>query len=99
MSRALVTGGHGFVGSHLAAGLLAAGTAVRVLDRPAPRQADVGGERRSGLELLGIAAAFTRRDGDCACELGEMLAAASVDNGLFMLDRVPFGVSGHHLSV
>ncbi|MFT3862659.1 MAG: NAD-dependent epimerase/dehydratase family protein [Solirubrobacterales bacterium] len=53
-SRALVTGGHGFVGSHLAAGLLAAGSAVRVLDRPGPRQTDVGGPRASGLDLLGI---------------------------------------------
>jgi CDP-glucose 4,6-dehydratase len=47
-SRALVTGGHGFVGSHLAAGLLAAGDAVRVLGRPRPER------RASGVELLGI---------------------------------------------
>jgi CDP-glucose 4,6-dehydratase len=52
--RALVTGGHGFVGSHLAAGLLATGAAVRVLDRPGPRQTDLGGPRASGLDLLGI---------------------------------------------
>jgi len=52
--RALVTGGHGFVGSHLAAGLLRAGVEVRVLDRPAPRQGDLGGPRPSGLGLLGI---------------------------------------------
>ncbi|HXS46615.1 MAG TPA: NAD-dependent epimerase/dehydratase family protein, partial [Solirubrobacterales bacterium] len=44
----------GFVGSHLAHALLRRGDAVRVLDRPAPRLADVGGERRSGLDLLGI---------------------------------------------
>lgn len=55
MTRALVTGGHGFVASHLAKALLQRGDAVRVLDRPAPREADVGGPRRSGLELLGIA--------------------------------------------
>ena len=54
MSRALVSGGHGFVGSHLARALLLRGEAVRVLDRPAPRLADVGGERRSGLDLLEI---------------------------------------------
>jgi CDP-glucose 4,6-dehydratase len=52
--RALVTGGHGFVGSHLAAGLLANGTAVRVLDRPGPRQTDLGGPRASALDVLGI---------------------------------------------
>ena len=52
--RALVTGGHGFVGSHLAAGLLAAGVAVRVLDRPGPRLTDLGGPRRSALDVLGI---------------------------------------------
>ena len=54
MTRALVSGGHGFVGSHLARALLERGSDVRVLDRPAPRIADVGGERRSGLDLLGI---------------------------------------------
>jgi CDP-glucose 4,6-dehydratase len=50
----LVTGAHGFVGSHLALALLERGEPVRVLDRPAPRLADVGGERRSGLDLLDI---------------------------------------------
>jgi len=54
LTRALVSGAHGFVGSHLARALLERGEAVRVLDRPAPRLADVGGERRSGLDLLGI---------------------------------------------
>jgi len=54
VSRVLVSGAHGFVGSHLAHALLRRGDAVRVLDRPAPRLADVGGERRSGLDLLGI---------------------------------------------
>jgi CDP-glucose 4,6-dehydratase len=52
--RALVSGAHGFVGSHLARALVELGDAVRVLDRPAPRFADVGGERLSGLDLLGI---------------------------------------------
>lgn len=54
MSRTLVSGAHGFVGSHLAAALLETGESVQVLDRPAPRMADVGGERLSGLDLLGI---------------------------------------------
>jgi CDP-glucose 4,6-dehydratase len=51
---ALITGGHGFVASHLARALLEQGGSVRVLDRPDPRLADVGGPRRSGLDLLGI---------------------------------------------
>ncbi len=50
----LVTGAHGFVGSHLARTLLERGEAVRVLDRPDPREADLGGPRRSALDLLGI---------------------------------------------
>jgi CDP-glucose 4,6-dehydratase len=54
VSRSLVSGAHGFVGSHLARALLERGEAVRVLDRPAPRLADVGGERLSGLDLLDI---------------------------------------------
>lgn len=54
MTRALVSGAHGFVGSHLARALLQRDYEVRVLDRPAPRLADIGGERRSGLDLLGI---------------------------------------------
>jgi CDP-glucose 4,6-dehydratase len=54
MSRVLVTGAHGFVGSHLARALLQHGDEVRVLDRPDPRIADVGGPRRSGLDLLDL---------------------------------------------
>jgi CDP-glucose 4,6-dehydratase len=60
----LVTGAHGFVGSHLARALLERGDAVRVLDRAAPRQADVGGERLSGLHLLGIEADVELAEGD-----------------------------------
>jgi CDP-glucose 4,6-dehydratase len=52
--RALVTGAHGFVASHLTKALLGHAAAVRVLDRPEPRLTDLGGPRRSGLELLGI---------------------------------------------
>lgn len=56
MTVSLVSGAHGFVGSHLARALLRRGDDVRVLDRPAPRLADVGGERLSGLDLLEIRA-------------------------------------------
>jgi CDP-glucose 4,6-dehydratase len=63
MSRALVTGAHGFVGSHLAAALLRS-ESVRVLDRPPPRTADVGGTRLSGLDLLGIRAEVELVEGD-----------------------------------
>jgi CDP-glucose 4,6-dehydratase len=54
VTTSLVSGAHGFVGSHLARALLERGDDVRVLDRPPPRLADVGGERLSGLDLLGI---------------------------------------------
>lgn len=54
MKRALVTGAHGFVASHLTRALLAQAGAVRVLDRPEPRLTDLGAPRRSGLELLGL---------------------------------------------
>jgi CDP-glucose 4,6-dehydratase len=56
LSRSLITGAHGFVASHLARALLERGEDVRVLDRPDPRIADVGGPRRSGLALLGLQA-------------------------------------------
>ena len=54
MRRVLVTGAHGFVASHLTRALLDHAAAVRVLDRPEPRLTDLGGPRRSGLDLLGI---------------------------------------------
>jgi CDP-glucose 4,6-dehydratase len=46
MKRSLVTGGHGFVASHLARALLERGDSVTVLDRAAPRL--------SGLALQGV---------------------------------------------
>jgi CDP-glucose 4,6-dehydratase len=64
MSRALVTGAHGFVASHLVAALLERGDEVRVLDRPDPRIADVGGPRLSGLDLLGLRDQVELAEGD-----------------------------------
>jgi CDP-glucose 4,6-dehydratase len=60
----LVTGAHGFVASHLAAELLRKGVAVRILDRPDPRIADIGGPRRSALDLLGIRDEVELAEGD-----------------------------------
>lgn len=48
-----MTGGRGFVGSHLVVGLLAAGNEVRVIGRPGSRLGRSAGDR-SGLELLGV---------------------------------------------
>jgi CDP-glucose 4,6-dehydratase len=64
MSRALVTGAHGFVASHLVGALLERGDTVRVLDRPDPRLADVGGPRLSGLDLLGLRGEVELAEGD-----------------------------------
>lgn len=62
--KALVTGAHGFVASHLARALLERGDEIRVLDRPAPRIADVGGERLSALDLLGLRGEVEVVEGD-----------------------------------
>lgn len=64
MSRSLVTGAHGFVASHLVAALLERGEEVRVLDRPDPRIADVGGPRLSGLDLLELRGDVELAEGD-----------------------------------
>lgn len=62
--RSLVTGAHGFVASHLAKVLLERGEAVRVLDRPDPRLADIGGPRLSALDLLGLRGEVELAEGD-----------------------------------
>jgi CDP-glucose 4,6-dehydratase len=56
VKRALVTGGHGFIASHLARALLERGDAVTVLDLPAPPL--------SGLTLQGIAPAVELVEAD-----------------------------------
>ena len=50
------------------------------------------GERRVALD---VSPALTRRDGDRARELGEQRAALGVGGALLVLDRGPFGVTGH----
>ncbi len=71
---ALVTGAHGFVASHLAKALLERGDAVRVLDRPDPRLADVGGPRLSSLDLLDLREEVELAEGDLRD--GEAVSAA-----------------------
>lgn len=84
MSRVLVTGAHGFVASHLAKALLARGDAVRVLDRPEPRLADVGGPRRSSLDLLGLRDEIELAEGDLR-DAGAVAAAVAGCDSVFHL--------------
>jgi len=80
----LVTGAHGFVASHLVGALLARGDAVRVLDRPDPRLADVGGERLSGLDLLGLRGEVELAEGDLR-DAEAVAAAVAGCNSVFHL--------------
>jgi CDP-glucose 4,6-dehydratase len=84
LTPVLVTGAHGFVGSHLAKALLAEGRAVRVLDRPDPREADVGGPRRSGLDLLGIRGEVELAEADLR-DAGQVDAAVAGCDSVFHL--------------
>jgi CDP-glucose 4,6-dehydratase len=83
-TRALVTGAHGFVASHLVGALLARGDDVRVLDRPDPRIADVGGERLSGLDLLGLREEVELAEGDLR-DAGAVGAAVAGCDSVFHL--------------
>ena len=93
MSSALVTGGHGFVGSHLARELLSRGEVVRVLDRPGPRTADVGGIRRSGLDLLGIRDDIELVEADLRDVAGVTGAVAGVDSVFHLAAQTIVGVA------
>jgi len=86
MGRSLVTGAHGFVASHLAKALLERGEGVRVLDRPAPREADVGGERLSGLDLLGVRGEVELAEGDLR-DADAVAAAVSGCDSVFQIGR------------
>ena len=72
MKRALVTGGHGFVPSHLAHALLERGDTVTVVDSASPRW--------SGLALQGILAEVDLLEGDIR---DAELIGATMDAGAF----------------
>jgi CDP-glucose 4,6-dehydratase len=91
----LVTGGHGFVGSHLAKALLERGDEVRVLDRPAPREADVGGERLSGLNLLGIGGEVELAEGDLRDAVAVSGAVAGCETVFHLAAQTIVGVARH----
>ncbi len=93
MSRALITGGHGFVASHLVAALLARGEEVRVLDRPDPRLADVGGPRRSGLDLLGLRGQVELAEGDLRDAEAVAAAVAGCDSVFHLAAQTIVGVA------
>jgi CDP-glucose 4,6-dehydratase len=89
----LVTGAHGFVGSHLARALLKRGEAVRILDRPDPREADVGGLRLSGLDLLGIRGEVELAEADLRDAEGVGAAVAGCDSVFHLAAQTIVGVA------
>ncbi len=91
--RALVTGAHGFVASHLVAALLARGDEVRVLDRPDPRLADLGGPRRSGLDLLGLRGEVELAEGDLRDAEAVDAAVAGCDSVFHLAAQTIVGVA------
>jgi CDP-glucose 4,6-dehydratase len=93
LKRALVTGGHGFVASHLTGALLGAGIEVRVLDRPGPRLTDVGGPRTSGLELLGIGEEIEIVEADLLDEASVGTAVAGCDAVFHLAAQTIVGVA------
>ena len=93
VTSSLVTGAHGFVASHLARALLERGDEVRVLDRPDPREADVGGPRRSGLELLGILGEVELAEADLRDADGVDAAVAGCDSVFHLAAQTIVGVA------
>jgi CDP-glucose 4,6-dehydratase len=93
VSRVLVTGAHGFVGSHLAQALLERGESVRILDRPDPREADVGGPRLSGLDLLGIRAEVELAEADLRDAEGVDAAVSGCDSVFHLAAQTIVGVA------
>jgi CDP-glucose 4,6-dehydratase len=93
VTRSLVTGAHGFVASHLVAALLRRGDAVRVLDRPDPRLTDVGGPRRSGLDLLGIRDEVELAEADLRDAEAVAAAVAGCDSVFHLAAQTIVGVA------
>jgi CDP-glucose 4,6-dehydratase len=93
LSRSLITGAHGFVASHLARALLERGDQVRVLDRPDPRIADVGGLRRSGLALLGLRADVELAEADLRDAEAVERAVAGCDSVFHLAAQTIVGVA------
>jgi CDP-glucose 4,6-dehydratase len=89
----LVTGAHGFVASHLVRALLARGDRVRVLDRPDPRLADVGGERLSGLDLLRLRDEVELAEGDLRDADAVAVAVAGCDSVFHLAAQTIVGVA------
>ena len=91
--KSLVTGAHGFVASHLVGALLERGDEVRVLDRPDPRIADVGGERLSGLDLLGLRGEVELAEGDLRDADSVAAAVAGSDSVFHLAAQTIVGVA------
>jgi CDP-glucose 4,6-dehydratase len=90
---ALVTGAHGFVASHLVGALLERGDDIRVLDRPDPRIADVGGPRLSGLDLLGLRGEVELAEGDLRDAEAVSAAVAGCDSVFHLGAQTIVGVA------
>jgi CDP-glucose 4,6-dehydratase len=93
VNRSLVTGAHGFVASHLVGALLARGDTVRVLDRPDPRTADVGGARLSALDLLGLRDRVELAEGDLRDAEAVAAAVAGCDSVFHLAAQTIVGVA------
>jgi CDP-glucose 4,6-dehydratase len=93
MSRSLVTGAHGFVASHLVRALLGRGDEVRVLDRPEPRRADVGGPRLSALDLLGLRDEVELAEGDLRDAAAVAAAVAGCESVFHLAAQTIVGVA------
>ncbi len=78
MKRSLITGGHGFIASHLATALLARGDAVTVIDRGSPPV--------SGLALQGVEAQVEMIAADlCDAEVVDAVVSAGEFDAVFHL--------------